>query len=331
MNRTASALVGASLIASIAGFGTSAFAADMPTKAPPVAVAPTVPLDVHGFVEYDIANTRVTGGGMLLYNRGTVNHVTTGVTLDLYKNPNGFINGVQAFGGVWNETWNNPPVGASTWQEMDWWVGFNVKFAQRWLFSAQMLDFILPHGTNPVGNTMYNYVVGLAFDDSGGALGLPFALNPYVYGFIAASGPSTVALGKNGSTYRFDVGIQPSFDMSKTWGVPVTFTIPVWATVGPREYWNRQDGTTNFCGPTSTGVCDDSNVGYFATGLRSKWSLASLVPTRLGNWYLRTDAIYYHVIADSLLGAQVAIGTKGAYPNTQKDIGVFTAGIGFSY
>jgi len=325
MKRITAALLGAAIGLTWAGGISGASAADlMPVKAP--VLAPTMPLDVHGFAEYDLASTRVTGGGMLLYGRGTVNQTSTGLSLDLYKNPAGFVNGVSVFGGIWNETWNTPPAGGRAWQEMDWWLGFNVKFAQRWTFSAQMLQFDFPGGA-----TDYNYVFGLALDDAG--LGLPFALNPYVNMFYNAAGPSTVILGKNGGTYRFDLGIAPSFDMSKSWGVPITFTIPAWVTLGPTDYWNRQDGTTNFCGPTTSGVCSDSNVGYFATGLKTKYSLASLIPSRLGNWYLKADAIYYHFVADSLLATQTPtlLNVNTSYPNAERDVGVFTVGTGFTF
>jgi hypothetical protein len=202
----------------------------------------------------------------------------------------------------------------------------NIKFAQRWTFKAETVQFNFPGGA-----TDYNYVFGLALDDAG--LGLPFALNPYVNLFYAAAGPSTVALGKNGGTYRFDVGIAPSFDMSKSWNVPLTITIPLWVTLGPTDYWNRGGPGVALCGAGTNAPCATDNIGYLATGVKAKWSLASIIPSRLGNWYLSGSALYYHIYNDSLLAAQTptVLNVNRNFPSAESDIGVFQAGIGFTF
>src|SRR3978361_716577 len=76
-----------------------ASAADMAVKAP--SLSPWV-LDVHGSADFTITNTRVTGGGLLLYDHGLIYQNSVGLSLDIYKNPNGFINAVSVFGGVWD-------------------------------------------------------------------------------------------------------------------------------------------------------------------------------------------------------------------------------------
>ena len=52
------------------------------------------------------ATNRVTGGGLLLYPSGAaLTQINGGLSLDLYKNPTGFINSITVYGGVWNEFW----------------------------------------------------------------------------------------------------------------------------------------------------------------------------------------------------------------------------------
>jgi hypothetical protein len=75
--------------------------------------------------------------------------------------------------------------------------------------------------------------------------------NPYVRWFyVTTSGSSPVVMGDTGDTYYFEFGATPTIDMKKYWPLPVTFPVPTWFSVGPTDFWNRNDGTTNFCGPT---------------------------------------------------------------------------------
>lgn len=322
MLRSAKALVGAVLSLGVATATSQTFAADMPVKAAPL--PSYVPLDVHGYFDYTIASTRVTGGGMLLYGKGPLSQVSTGLSLDLYKSPSGFVNGVSVYGNFWSEWWHVQPRGTQSWQEFDWSAGLAFKLAQRWTFKMEHVQFQFPNAP-----TAYNYGFFLGLDDSG-LTGLPFALNPYVSVFYNAAGRSNVATGRSGEA-RWDMGIAPSFDFSKSSGVPLTITIPVWFSFAPTAYYDRKDGTTNLCGSTSTAPCSTSNFGYFATGVKAKWSLASVIPARLGNWYLGANAIYYHVNNDALVASQILTGANPTFPAADRDIGLFTASIGMTF
>ena len=99
VNRIASICLAGALSLGITGLGSAAFGADMPVlKAPPA--SPWV-FDVHGFVDFTVANSRVTGGGMLLYpTSSTIVQPSMGVSLDIYKNSSGFINSFSAFVGI---------------------------------------------------------------------------------------------------------------------------------------------------------------------------------------------------------------------------------------
>ena len=120
--------------------------------------------------------------------------------------------------------------------------------------------------------------------------------------FYAASGPSTVVLGKRGDTFDVEIGMVPTLDTKKYTGVPLIFSAPTWVTVGPKSYWNRNDGTTNFCGALSNAPCALSNAGVFSTGIQAKYMLETFVPKRLGSWYVKGGFQYYHIINDALLG-----------------------------
>ena len=328
VNLITGALVAVVLNMGVTSFGSSALAADLPVKAPP----PPTPwvLDVHGFVDFNFANTRVTGGGLLLYpTNSALFQQTVGIQLDVYKNSSGFINSFSVFGGLWNELYTDPhdlQAGFRHWQEMDWWAGVKIGFAQHWTFSAQHLEFVFPWD-----GTAFNDVFALSFDDS--FMGWPITINPYVQLFYNERGGSTVVLGKRGNTYRVELGIVPTYSFMKPYGIPLTITAPTWVEVGPSEFWNRNDGTTNFCGPLTNAPCSLGNVGYFSTGLQAKYSLEGFIPKRLGTWYVKGGVQYYHIINDALLAAQTLAGTAvvATFPQTKTDVAVVSGGVGFSF
>lgn len=87
-------------------------------KAPPT--PPDQTLDIHGFFDVSFKNDYITPRGLLVTNTGLTVQVLTGLVLDVYKDPNGFINKVSLVGGTWNDVWSeqhNSNVGA--WNEFD--------------------------------------------------------------------------------------------------------------------------------------------------------------------------------------------------------------------
>jgi hypothetical protein len=303
----------------------------MPVKALPAPMTPWV-FDVHGFADVTVATNRITGAGLLLYpvpERGVLVQPSLGLALDIYKDPKGFINSFSVFGGTWDETWTKPPAGVRHWQEMDWWAGFSVGFAQHWKVSAQHLEFLFPGGT---GGAAINDTATLSFDDS--YLGWPITINPYVDVFYNERGGSLAILGKTRDAVRFDIGMTPTFSFLKPYNVPLILSAPTWVTVGPSNFWNRNDGTTNFCGPLTNAPCSLSSVGYVSTGLQAKYLLDTWVPKRLGSWYVKGGVQYYHIVNDALLAAQTVAGGDGAVPNfpsAKRDYAKFSTGAGFSF
>jgi hypothetical protein len=332
--RIVSALVGAALVAgAAASAGSTALAADLVVKAPPP--PPAAQLDIHGFVDVTVLNDYITPRGLLVNNNGVTTQYLTGLVLDVYKDKAGFINDISFNGGGWNDLWSNqhdPLVGP--WTEFDWWLGGNVVFGRDWNFGVTYIEFIPPSPLSFPG-TERNVEFSLAYDDTSWGWTVPF--RPYVKLFYAVQGPSTVVLGKKGDTFDVELGVVPAYDAKKASGIPVVFTFPTWITLGPTDYWNRNDGTTNLCGTLSTSPCSLSNAGVVTTGIQGKLALDAVVPKRLGNWYLKAGARYYHIINDALLAAQEFTGTAanptvvGGFPGTHRDIGVVYGGMGFSF
>jgi hypothetical protein len=328
-----------------------AAAADLMVKAPPAPVA-EAPLDVHGFFDLTFANDYITPRGLLVTNTGLTTQALMGLVFDLYKNPMGFINDVSVTVGTWNDLWSqqgDAAVGA--WNEFDWFVDVDFKFAQFWKFGVEYGEFLPPAHDLPSSfpGDERHIQLALAYDDS--RSGFPITFNPYVKWFYETSGPSTVVLGNAGNTYDVELGIVPTVDMKRYWTLPITLSAPTWVTVGPSDYWNRADGTTNFCGPLSatggsgsaSSACQTSNLGVFSTGLTAKAPLNYFIPTRLGNWYVKGGFQYYHIFNDALLASQELTGTagstpglvggyaEGSYANAHRDVVVGFVGTGFTF
>jgi hypothetical protein len=307
-------------IAAVALSAMPALAADLPYKAPPP--EPFV-LDIHGFFDVQFKNDYITPRGLLVTNTGLTTQVLTGLVLDLYKDPNGFINKVSFTVGSWNDLWSEqrqPFVGA--WNEFDWFIGTDVVFARDWTFSAQLVQFLSPPNNF---HTETNAEFTLKYSDKGFGM-LPVAINPYVRLWWAASGDSNVVVGDKGNTYYVEFGMTPTLDLTKQ-GTPLILTAPTWTSVGPSTYWNR--GITG-CGPSVFTPCAASNQGVFSTGLKGTVPL-TWVPARLGKWYVDAGVQYYYLINDSLLLAQTFTGTASSFATAHRDVVVGMVGFGFGF
>jgi hypothetical protein len=318
--RLASALVALTAL-SLGGLGSTASAADLKLKAPPPPPADT--LDIHGFVDVSFKNDYLTPRGLLVTNTGLTTQILVGLVFDAYKSKTGLINDISFTGGVWNDLWSqqhNPTV--DSWNEFDWFLSMNVKFAQDWTAGIQYIEFISPPHAFP--GIEKNVEFSLAYDDTMWNPVLP--LHPYAKLFWAVSGPSTVVEGKGGGTYDVELGLVPTLDLNKK-GIALVLTAPTWITVGPTTYWNN--GATG-CGASVLTPCAASNAGVVTTGLTGKTPL-TFIPKRLGNWYADAGFQYYHLINDSLLLAQTVTGTAATFASAHRDIVVAFGGVGFGF
>ena len=327
IGRSGSTLVAGAVALGVSCLGSAAWAADMPVKAPP---PPPFEFDVHGFVDVSFKNDYITPRGLLVTNTGLTTQALMGLALDIYKDKGGFINLVSVYGGWWADTWSkqNHPT-ARNLNEVDWFLGVSVKFAQNWKFGVEYSEFISPPGNF---RTEQNVELSLAYDDSGWNPWFP--INPYVKLFYAANGSSTVVVGKVGDTYDVELGIVPTFDLNKA-GLPVVLTVPTWVTVGPSQYWNsgffnNPLGTGNRGCGAALAFCSHDNVGVFSTGLTGKTSLSS-IPKRLGNWYAKYGFQYYNIINDNLRLAQTVVGTAPTFAGSHRDVWVGFLGFGMGF
>ena len=301
---------------------TGAMAADLPSKKSVPALVDEESA-VHGYVDMTFANTRVTGGGFLIYPRSGLFQTEAGLSFDLYKNKTAFINSFTVFGGAWSETWTSPPVGGRHWQEVDWWVGASVGFADHFKLSAQLLTFQFPGG-----GSIKNATATLSYDDS--YLGWPITINPYINLFYNYGGLSAMPMGKTG-TYRVDIGVNPTYSFKKSAGIPLTLSAPTWIALAPKNFTYVPTPANRVCGPLSNLTCATNTASLFSTGLQAKYSLENVVPKKFGSWYLKAGVQYYHLMNDAVIGTQVRAGTYATFPQAKKDILVVSGGIGVSF
>jgi hypothetical protein len=312
----------------------TAQAADLAVKAPPPATV-FDGIDVHGIFDLTFGSGYMTPRGLFVEHGGLTTQSLMGLSVGLYKNANGFINDISVDFGSWNNLWseqNDPHVGS--WNEFDWFVGANVKFAQNWTLGVHYWAFLSPANdlSTNFPSTENNLEFALSYDDSW--MNLPVAFHPYVKFWDHISGPSNVVLGQRSDTYDVELGVVPTADLKKWTGLPVVVTAPTWVTVGPTGFWNRNDGTTNLCG----GPCALSNAGVFSTGLTGTTALDTWVPKRFGNWYVKYGFQYYHIINDALLAAQIdtagasgIANVNGTFSEAHRDVVVGFGGIGFKF
>jgi len=312
------------LAAAAVSFATAGFAADLPSKKSVPTLAAAEPSAIHGFMDFGYASGRVTGGGAPIYPTGSVLlQADAGVAIDLYSSKTGFINSVSAFVGAWGESWNDAPVGTHNMQEVDWWAGGSIGFADHFKFTAQSLQFVLLPGAGVIKNA----TATLAFDDA--FLGLPIALNPSVGIFYNFNGGvSAMGWGKT-ETYRIDLAIAPGYSFQKSAGIPLSISVPTSISMGPTDMYYLP--TYKGCGAAATGkntgtVCSTNTFEMFSTGLQAKYDLGQFIPKKFGSWSAKAGVQYYQFLSDAIKANQ-----GGTVASRKSNFTVISTGIGVSF
>jgi hypothetical protein len=169
----------------------------------PAAEAP----NIHGFFSSPFKTAYVTPRGLVVQNEGLVWQPVVGLVF-----PIGDLGPIKHFtfvGGIWNSVdtaEHNTYVGA--WDEMDVFASFSGSIADVFLLTLTYSPWNSPQHAF---RTEHNIDLKLQYDDSKLWNAGGFALNPYVDGFWAVSGDSTVILGRRGGTGYFEPGIVPTF------------------------------------------------------------------------------------------------------------------------
>jgi hypothetical protein len=197
------------------------------------------------------------------------------------------VKNVAVIGGIWNSV--NSAQGdtdVGPWNEMDVFVSLSGdidKFNLTLTYGA----WNFPQSTVNKPSTEHNIDLKVVYNDSD-LWGGTFALKPYVDFFYEVAGSSTVVLGKSGSTGYVELGIAPTWTWKGMPNYPVTFTFPVYTSVGPEGYWDKTKSSGNW--------------GLFSAAVNASVPL-SFIPTRYGYWHLDAGVTYYYLINDSLLQA----------------------------
>ncbi len=326
----------------------------MPVKAPPP--PPPPPSWWSAFVELNGESFLINPQGQSLINGGAATLVT-GVNLTLYKDKAGFINNVTV-GGLYVTDWSS-----SGFQAGSYWsnggqnstngalfdtvlaISGSVTFAQYWtlsntyynVYSNDVADKSGAAGTH-CNMTNCSGFPGFQFDELKLSLndsftGWPITFNPYVtfyyefnsIGTVGGGNVSAACFSCQVNNYDFFIGMVPTIDLTKYWGIPVTLKAPTYVTVGPTSFFNgNPDGV-------GAGLGVNQNVGVFTTGLTAIMPL-SWLPAQYGHWYAKAGFQWYDVINTAIQASNaVSMGTSCTTSGCLSSIFLGFGGVGVAF
>jgi len=282
----------------------------MPVKAPPP--PPPPPSWWSGFIELDWESFLINPQGQALIPHSTETLVT-GINLSLYKDKTGFINdvnvgGVLAFDGSGSTTGYWAGLGGPTGSDNGWLFDVvfiasqSVTFAQYWTLSNEFVNVYSQDVVAAAPGATYFHGFGyLQFDQIKLSLndsftGWPITFNPYVafyYEWPGGNGQEPACFTCANNTGDWIIGMTPTINLEKYWGIPVTLKAPTYVTVGATSFW----GT----GLAPGSGASNSSVGVFTTGLTAVVPL-KFMPAQYGHWYVKGGFQWYDVVNNALQG-----------------------------
>ena len=269
--------------------------------APSIAAAQSASL--HGFADVSFKNDYVTPRGLVVTSDGQTIQALDGLVLDVPQNPKGVITDVSFSAGTWTD-WNpgyDPKLNKETFNEFDWFVGANAKVGKDWTAGVQYVEFISPQQAFV---TEKNVEFSLAFDDSDYLK--PISFKPYAKLFYAASGGSTVVVGKAGGVFDAELGMAPTLDLHP-YGAPLILSAPTWVTVGPSDFWGG-----------------GGDVGVFSTGLKAAYPIPA--PSTAGHWAVYGAYQYYNLINDRLVLAETLLNNR-----SDRNVNLWSVGVSLGF
>ena len=247
--------------------GTAALAADMamPVKAPPP--PPPPPSWWSGFIELDGESFLINPQGQALINTGTATLVA-GLNLTLYKDKAGFINNVtvggllatdwsgSGFGGYWDGVASRASSSNGVLFDTVFILSQSVTFGQYWTLSNEYVNVYsqrrcwTPRRRACILTACSGFPtlvfdqVKLSLNDS--FTGWPITFNPYVTWYYEleqrrqprVEAVSAACFSCQVNNYDFFIGMTPTWDWTKQFGIPMTWKVPTYVTVGPASFWN---------------------------------------------------------------------------------------------
>jgi hypothetical protein len=266
--------------------------------------APDAP-NIHGFAEVPFKTAYVTPRGLVVENQGLVIQPVVGLVMPL--DDLGPITHVAVITGVWNSiNFHQDDHFVGPWNEMDYFLSLTGGIGKFTGTATYSPWYSPPHAFHLESTSDFK----LAYDDTDAVI-KGFAFKPYVDFFYSISGDSTVILGRHGSTYYVEFGMAPSYTLKAIPDYPITFTVPTYFSVGPKNFWD------------STGK--SSNFGVVSTALNASVPL-SFIPIKYGAWHADMGLQYFYLMNHSLLAAGgLASG------NDNRNVLNASVGIGFNF
>jgi hypothetical protein len=266
--------------------------------------APEAP-NIHGFAEVPFKTAYVTPRGLVVENAGLVIQPVVGLVMPL--DDIGPVSKVALVTGVWNSiNMNQSDSFVGPWNELDYFLSLSGsvgKFSGTLTYSPW---FSPPHAFHIESTSDFK----LSYDDTDAIL-KGFSFKPYVDFFYSISGDSTVILGRHGSTYYFEFGMAPSYKLALSADYPVTFSVPTYFSVGPKNYWDTTEKSSHF--------------GVFSTAINATVPL-SFIPIKYGAWHADAGLQYFYLLNHALLeSGGLASG------NDNRNVLNASVGIGFNF
>jgi len=273
--------------------------------------------NIHGFAEAPLLTAYITPRGLVVLKNGVVFQPVIGLVLPI--GDVGPFKDLTLISGLWNcvGTAQNDPL-EGDWDEMDYFAEVSTNVTKEINLGLTYGLWSFPESTavaKPRNEENLDLLV--SYDDSGFFGDSSFGFHPYADFWWAISGSSTVALGRPGGTGYIQLGMTPTYTLKMIAGYPITFKMPVYVSVGPRDFWSW--------GPNT--VFGGGNVGVFSAGLDASMPLA-FIPGRYGNWHADCGLTYMNLINSTLLQAG---NTGTGAGNTDRNVFIGEVGIGVSF
>jgi hypothetical protein len=285
------------------GSGRAAFAG--PDDKPAPAIAPTPPPSplpsVDLLANLEIASEYVTPRGMIVHNQGvTLEPLILGF-VNLYASK-GWLTSVKFDGGMWNDFSTDPvaknaPYGShpeTHYTEIDPIAGFTFGLFKYVSFDVTYTAFV--EQIESIGTSQHLNAT-LGFDDSSFMKG--FGFHPYITfwqelsgkatdadvpGSVLPANPNSGHNPKPGSSFYFDIGIDPTYTFTSLYGLKLE--APCRVLLPDSRFYGEYYGSA-------------STVGIVELGARATVPL-KFVPSSVGHWSAHLGYRYMNFVDDNL-------------------------------
>ncbi len=236
---------------------------------------------LHGLFQLDVSDHYITPRGLNVENEGVIFQPLALLFVDLYSEPDAFLNSVSMTLGIWNSI-HTEESGADpgNWNELDPIFGLTFKFADKFQLDTNFTRFESMVDSYPTSSHME---IKLSYDDSD--LFGPFALHPWVAYWLELENKSTVVFdpSRSSESFYFTLGVAPSFNIGK-----VKFEFPNFINLVDDDFYQQIDGSPG-----------GSGLAVFCSSVKASVPL-DFIPKNMGFWTFYAGVKYYHLNNDGL-------------------------------